>query len=140
VTVHVVATPGLRLAGAHASDDTARLGATVTVAVVLPPSVAVSVTVWDAATVPALAVNVVDVVLAGTLIEAGTGNAVVLFDEIPTVLPPVRAGWSSVTVQVVDVPEVTLVGAHARDVTAGLGVTVTAAVVLPPSVAVSVTV
>jgi hypothetical protein len=45
-----------------------------------------------------------------------------------------------VTVHVVDVPEVTLVGAHARDVTAGLGVTMTTAVVLPPSVAVSVTV
>ena len=90
--MHVVATPGLRLAGAHARDDTARLGTTVTIVVVLPPSVAVSVAVWDAATVPALAVNVVDVVLAGTVIEAGTGNAVVLFDEIPTVLPPARAG------------------------------------------------
>jgi hypothetical protein len=92
VTVHVVVRPGLRLVGAHASDDTARLGATVTIAMVLPPSVAVSVTVWDAATVPAVAVNVVDVVLAGTVTEAGAGNAVVLFDESTTALPPARAG------------------------------------------------
>jgi hypothetical protein len=45
VTVHVVGTPGVRLVGAHASDDTLVMGVTVTVAVVLPPKVAVTVTV-----------------------------------------------------------------------------------------------
>jgi hypothetical protein len=92
VTVHVVLAPDVTLEGAHARDETLGPGVTVTVAVVLPPSVAVTVTVWDVATVPAVAVNVVDVVLAGTVTEAGTSNAVVLFDEIPTVLPPARAG------------------------------------------------
>jgi hypothetical protein len=45
-----------------------------------------------------------------------------------------------VTVHVVDAPDVTLVGAHASEDTEGLGVTVTVPVVLPPSVAVTVTV
>jgi hypothetical protein len=45
VTVHVVAAPGVRLGGAHASDDTLVMGVTVTVAVMFPPSVAVTVTV-----------------------------------------------------------------------------------------------
>jgi hypothetical protein len=92
VTVHVVATPGLTIAGAHESDDTARLGVTVTVAVVFPPSVAVSVTAWDAATELAVAVNVVDIVPAGTVNEAGTGKAVALLDASATALPPARAG------------------------------------------------
>ena len=44
--VHVVEPPVIRLAGVHASDDTAGLiGETVTVAVALPPSTAVTVTV-----------------------------------------------------------------------------------------------
>lgn len=45
VTVHVVATPAVTLGGAHASDDTRTGGVTVTVAVALPPSVAVNVAV-----------------------------------------------------------------------------------------------
>jgi len=42
--VHVVAAPGVTLAGAQASDVTAGLGVTVTTAVTLPLSVAVTVT------------------------------------------------------------------------------------------------
>jgi hypothetical protein len=45
VIVQVVAAPDVRLEGVHASDATLGLGVTVTVAVVLPPSVAVTVTV-----------------------------------------------------------------------------------------------
>jgi hypothetical protein len=45
VIVQLVVAPGVRLAGVHASAETLGLGATVTVAVVLPPSVAVTVTV-----------------------------------------------------------------------------------------------
>jgi hypothetical protein len=41
----VVAAPEVTLAGAHASDDTRMTGVTVTVAVTLTPSVAVTVTV-----------------------------------------------------------------------------------------------
>jgi hypothetical protein len=43
--VHVVATPETTLAGAHAREATLGAGVTVTVAVVVPPSVAVTVTV-----------------------------------------------------------------------------------------------
>ncbi len=92
VTVQVVAAPGARLTGAHASDDTVGLGVTVIVAVVLPPSVAVIVTVWDVATIPAMAVNVAELVVAGTVTDVGTGHAVMLSDESVTVLPPAGAG------------------------------------------------
>jgi hypothetical protein len=114
---------------------------TVTVAVVLPPRVAVRVTVCDVVTVPAVAVNVVEVVVWGTVTDAGTGSAVVLFEPSATVLPPLGAGCVRVTVHVVEPPGLRLVGLQTSDDTAGLGgVTVTVAVVLPPRVAVRVTV
>ena len=140
VTVHVVEAPEVTLVGLQTSEDTEGLGVTVTVAVVLPPSVAVSVTVWDVTTAPAVAVNVVEVVAAGTVTEAGTGNAMLLFDPTVTTLPPLGAGWISAIVHVIAAPDVTLAGAHASEDTLGLGATVTVAVVLPPSVAVMVTV
>jgi S-adenosylmethionine/arginine decarboxylase-like enzyme len=89
--VHVVATPETTLAGVHASDDTLGAGVTVTVAVVLPPRVAVKVTVCGVATEPADAVNVVDVALAGTVTDAATGSAVVLLEASVTELPPAGA-------------------------------------------------
>ena len=78
--------------GVTANDVSVRVGATVTVAVVLPPSVAVRVTVCEVVTVPAVAVNVVELAVAGTVTDAGTGSAVVLFEARVTVLPPVGAG------------------------------------------------
>jgi hypothetical protein len=143
VTVHVVAVPDVTVVGLQASDETAigpTAGATVTVAVVLPLSVAVRVTVWELATVPAVAVNIAEVAVAGTATDAGTGSAVVLFDPSVTVLPPAGAGRVRVTVHVVAPPGLRLVGLQTSDDTAGFGVTVTVAVVLPPSVAVRVTV
>jgi len=89
--VQVVATPEVTLAGAHASDDTRGLGITVTVAVTLPPSVAVTVTVCDVTTEPAIAENVAVVAVAGTVTDAGTGSALVLLDTKVTRLPPVGA-------------------------------------------------
>jgi len=62
------------------------LKVTVTVVVMLPPSVAVSVTVCGAETVPAVAVNVVDVVAAATVTDAGIASAVALFDARATTL------------------------------------------------------
>jgi len=62
--VHVVVALDITLAGAHASDATLMVGVTVTLVVVLPPSVAVSATVWGDATEPAVAVNVADVAAA----------------------------------------------------------------------------
>ncbi len=87
-----------------------------------------------------MAVNVAEVAAAATTTDAGTGNADVLSDERATALPPTGAGWVSPTVQVVVDPDVTLAGAHVSVWTAGLGVTVTVAVVLPASAAVTVTV
>jgi len=91
VTVHVVEAPDTTVAGEHASVDTAGLGVTVTLVVVLPPSVAVTVTVCGVATVPAVPVKVVDVVVAGTVTDDGSGSALVLLDASVTVLPPVGA-------------------------------------------------
>jgi len=121
VTVQVVAAPDVTLAGAHASEDTLgpALGTTVTDAVVLRPSVALNVTVWDVATAPAVAVNVVEFVVAGTVTEAATGSAVGLFETSVTVLPPVGAARFNVTVHVVVDPEVTLVGLQTSVETAG---------------------
>ena len=44
------------------------------------------------ATEPAVAVNVAEVEPTGTVTDAGTGSAVVLFEAIVTVLPPLGAG------------------------------------------------
>jgi hypothetical protein len=92
VTVHVVAAPAATVAGTHASADTDGFGATVMVAVALLPKVAVTVTVCDVATEPAVAVNVAVVALAGTVTDGGTGNAAPLLEASATTLPPAGAG------------------------------------------------
>jgi hypothetical protein len=92
------------------------------------------------ATVPVVAVNETELAAPGTVTDAGTGNAGVLLDESATVLPPAGAARSKVTVQVVDAPDIRLVGVHASDETVGSGFTMTVVVALPPSVAVTVTV
>jgi hypothetical protein len=140
VIVHVVAAPGVRFAGVHASVDTLGLGATATVVVTLPPSDAVTTAVWAAATDPAVAVNVAELVVAATTTDAGTGNAVVLSDESATVLPPAGAGWVRLTVHVVADPDVRFAGTHASDETPGAGATVTVNVASPPSVALTIAV
>lgn len=90
--VQVVEAPGVTLAGEQASDDTlGTLGTTVTDAVALAPRVAVSVTVWDDGTDPAVAVNVVELVFAATVTVAGTGSAGALLEASVTVLPPAGA-------------------------------------------------
>lgn len=84
--------------------------------------------------------NVAVVDVAATATDDATGNTDALLDESVTVLPPAGAASLKVTVHVVVVPEVTLAGLHTSEVASGpLGTTVTAAVVLPPSVAVKVT-
>jgi hypothetical protein len=128
-------------AGVTANAVSVAVGVTVTVSVVETIRVAVRVTVCVVATVPAVVLNVVEFVLAGTVTDAGTGSAAVLLEPSVTVLPPVGAGWFKVTVQIVEMPMVRLSGLQTSEPTLGpLGVTVTVAVVLPPSVAVSVTV
>jgi hypothetical protein len=85
-------------------------------------------------------VKVVDVPFAGTVTAVGTGSTAALLDASATAMPPAEAGWFKVTVHVVAAPELRLAGAHASDDTLVTGMTVTVAVVLPPSVAVTVTV
>ena len=110
----MVAAPELTLVGLHASADT-RVGATrLNVAVWEDPlRVAVTAAVWVVVMVPRLAANVVDVLVAGTVTDAGTVSAVLLI-ESPIALPPLGAGWVRVTVQVVAAPALTLVGLQAR--------------------------
>jgi hypothetical protein len=87
-----MATIGHENGPAHAPFRWAWLEATVTVVVLkAPPSVAVCVAVWMDETVPAVALNVVEDELVGTVTEPGTGSAVVLLDDKVTVVPPVGA-------------------------------------------------
>jgi hypothetical protein len=88
VTVHVLDAPDVTLPGVHASESTLGLGGvTVTVAVVLAPSVAVTVTVWAVTTEPAVAVKLAEFAEARTVTEAGTGSAA-LFEASVTTPPP----------------------------------------------------
>jgi hypothetical protein len=88
--VHVVDAPDVMPVGLQTSDDTLRLGVTVTVAAVLAPSVAVTVAVCGAATEAPVARNVPDGEPAGTVTDAGTGNAA-LFELSATTPPPAGA-------------------------------------------------
>lgn len=139
VTVHVVAAPDVRLVGLQTTEDTLGGAATVTDVLALPPKVAVSTTIWDVATAPAVAVNAADVAPAGTVMVAGDGSTEGLFEASATVLPPAGAAWVRVTAHVVAAPERSAVGSQASEDTDGLGATVSVAVALPPSVAVRVT-
>jgi hypothetical protein len=86
-------------------------------------TVAVCVVVVDPAPV-----NVVLVVVAGTVTEGGTVRATLL-DPNVTLVPPVGAELVSVTVQVVFDPDTMLIGLHeTADTAGGGGVTVTVVV------------
>jgi hypothetical protein len=87
-TVQLAAAPEFTLVGLQAKAVTS-VGATrVKLAVWEEPlRVAVTVAVCVVAMAPRLAVKVVEVLLAGTVTDAGTVSAVLLL-ESPTVLPP----------------------------------------------------
>src|SRR5271156_4593535 len=108
------------LVGLQARADTTVAATTLTVTLWDPPfRVAVMVAFWVVVTVPAVAVKVVEVLLAGTVTDAETGSAALLL-ESATVLPPAGAASFSVIVQVVETPEFRLVGLQARaDTVAG---------------------
>jgi hypothetical protein len=114
----VVAAPDATLVGAHAIEDTFKVGLTMTVVVMVAPSVALTVTLCGVVTEPLDTVNAAEVEDAGTVTDAGTGSAA-LFDANATTLPPVGAAWLNVTVQVVEAPVVILEGAHASADTLG---------------------
>ena len=84
----MVEAPELMLVGLQASAET-RVGATrLTVAVWDEPlRVAVTVAVWVVVMLPRLAVRVAEVLLAGTVTDAGTVSAALLL-ESPTALLP----------------------------------------------------
>ena len=63
--------------------------------------------------VPTVALKVADVLLAGTVTDAGTVSAGLLL-ESPTAVPPFGAAWLRVTVHVLAAPELTLVGLQAK--------------------------
>jgi hypothetical protein len=140
VTVQVVGAPDVTLTGLHTSVDTPSTGLTVTVAVTLAPSVAVTTAVCVVATEPLTAVNGADVAPAGTVTDAGTARTDGLFELSATALPPGGAASVRFTVQAVDAPEVTLGGLQTTEDARGGGVTVTVAVAVLPSVANTVTV
>jgi hypothetical protein len=117
VTVHVLAAPELTLVGVQARAET-RVGAT-RLKVVLweaPFRTAVIVADWVVVMLPAVALKVVEVLLAGTVTDAGTVSAALLL-ESPTVLPPAGAASFKLIVHVLAAPELTLVGLHDRAVT-----------------------
>ena len=76
------------------------------------------------ATVPAVAVKLAIVEPAATVMEAGTGSAVLL-SETATLEPPVGAACDNVIMQVVLPPGVIVAGVHCKVVTVICGVTVT---------------
>ena len=63
----------------------------------------------------AVALNNVEVALAGTITEgAGIGSRILLLAN-PTATPPLGAAWFRVTVHLVAAPEFRLVGLHPSD-------------------------
>jgi hypothetical protein len=114
VTVQVDDAPASSVAGPQVKVET-NVGATRVKFAVCEdePSEAVMVAGCVVVMAPAVALKVATVLLAVTVIEAGTVSAALLL-ESPTAKPPAGAGWLRVTVQVDAEPEFTLVGLQAR--------------------------
>ena len=143
VTVATEELPPTTLVGFSVKPETVRGGGgaggvTVSRADVLPVAiVAVIVTVVDAVTGKAEAVNVALLLPAGTVTLAGIVAARVLLLESPTVTPPAGAGAANVTVPSEEEPLATLAGlsVRAESVTGGGGAggeTVSSAVLVRP--------
>jgi len=116
VTVQMLLAGGVIVPGLQARAETATAAVRLKVALwEAPLRVAVTVAVWLVVIVPAVAVKVADVPLAGTVTHAGTVSAKPL-PESATILPPAGAAWLSVTVQVVDAPEANVPGLQINEV------------------------
>jgi hypothetical protein len=122
VMVAVVLFPAVTVLGFRLIDVTLMPGVTVTVpCAVLPPSVAVVVTMVLLRTKPLCAVpwKVALVAPAGTVTLAGTAKKEGLSSLKPTTEPPDGAGPLKVTVPVVEWPFGMLVGLNVTDETVG---------------------
>jgi hypothetical protein len=125
VTVHIELTPDPRLVGLHDSELTAVALASATDAVcVLPFNAAVTVAVWSAAIVPAVAVNVAVLDPAATTTDPGTVSAAVLLDSVT--VPPLV--FDSVTVHMLVRPVLSEPGVQLKPVNIGS----TGVVTVPP--------
>ena len=115
VTVHVLDAPVPSVLGAHVTEDSVTAAARLIVAVCdTLPSVAVTTADWSLVIVPAVTVKVPVVAAAATVTEAGVVSSALLSDSV-TVVPPVGADLLRVTVQVLEAPEASEVGAHATE-------------------------
>jgi hypothetical protein len=117
LTVHTVVAPALMILGLQASADgtTTPASKLITNCRDAPLKVAVNVATCNWLIRPAVRANVAEVVFAGTITKgAGTGSRPLLLAKLTTV-PPFGAAWFSVTLQVVDNPEFTLVGLQTND-------------------------
>ena len=117
VTVQVVDAPEFTVLGLQLREEIV-VGATrLKVAVFEEPlAVAVMVALWFVVIVATVAVKFVEVLLAGTVTELGWDTAELLLDSA-TLVPPVGAASVRVTVQVVEDPELTLLGLQLREET-----------------------
>jgi len=131
VTVQVAVAPADSEEGLQATDETVAT-TRLTVAVAEEPlRVAVTTALWLLEKVPAVAVKVALVALAATVTEAGTGSAVALLLSA-TEAPPDGAACEMVTVQVVAVPEGSVLGLQATDETVAETTRLTVAVAEEP--------
>jgi hypothetical protein len=114
VRVQVEDAPASRVALSQANAETSNGAIRVKVALWEAPfSVAMTVAGWVVVSVPAVGAKVAPVAPAATLTDGGTVSAGLL-DESPTTVPPAGAACVRVTEQVVEAPELTLVGLQAR--------------------------
>jgi hypothetical protein len=115
VTVQVEDCPALRLAGLQVTPDNTAVVSTFNEPFLITvPACAAIVAISEGAEGSAEAVKSAEVMFAGTLSDAGTLTPVAVV-ESDTETPPAYAGEFSDTVQVVDVPALTVAGLHKTD-------------------------
>lgn len=124
-TVQVPVEPAMRLVELHVSNP-ATDGPRVKVAVTEPPKRAVRVTLRLLVTLPAMALNVVEDAAAGTTTDAGIVSSALVSVNC-TVCEAVTLRFS-LTVQMLEPPEVSDVGLQLRELADAMGATMTEAV------------
>jgi hypothetical protein len=119
VTVHVEAIAETNVEGVQA-NEVGTTGAIRLIVAVFDTllRVAVRVALWLVPTVPAVAINAVELDAPGTVTETdGTGRSGLLLDN-DTTDPPIGAGLVNVTVHVAVFPEFKVVGLHPSEASA----------------------